>query len=95
MPPPEAGKYHFLVRNPHGLERAREIIVEVAHDAAAQIEKSTQGRIVPGSSFWIYCAELHLASYVGENDDYPPTGKLRIDQLTPQDFTLAIRWETT
>lgn len=70
-------------------------MVEVADDVVAQIEKYTRGRIVLCSSFWIYCAELHLANHVWQNDDYPPTGRLRIDQLTPEDFALAIRWETT
>ena len=94
-PPPDAGRYHFVVRNPDGLERAREVIVEVTADAAAQIERSSRGRILLRSSFWIYCAELHLANYVWQNGEYPATGSLSIDQLTPEDFTLAIRWETT
>jgi hypothetical protein len=95
MPPPDAGEYHFLVRQPDGLERAREVTVHVADDAVAQIEKSTQGRIVLSSTFWIYCAELHLANYLWRNDDYPPGGTLSVDKLSPQDFELAMRWETT
>jgi hypothetical protein len=93
--PPDAGKYHFVVRNPHGLERAREIVVAVADDAAAQIEKFTRGRIPLRNSFWVYCAERHLANYVWQHDDYPPSGRLSVDQLTPEDFAQAIRWETT
>ena len=95
LPPPVAGKYDFLVRNPHGLERAREIVVEVAADAVAEIERYTRGRIVLCSSFWIYSAERHLATYVWEHDDYPPDGRLAVEQLTLEDFDLAIRWETT
>ena len=95
VPPPDAGRYCFLVRNPHGLERAREIIVDVADDAVAQIAGFTRGRIVLCSSFWIYCAERHLANYVGQYDDYAPTGSLTVDHLTPEDFALALRWETT
>ena len=93
--PPEAGPYNFLVRNPHGLERAREIVVEVADNAVEEIERHTRGRIVLSNSFWIYCAERHLATYVWQHDDYPPKGRLRVDHLTPQDFDLATRWETT
>ncbi|HEY3024721.1 MAG TPA: hypothetical protein VGJ55_01070 [Pyrinomonadaceae bacterium] len=95
LPPPIGGKYDFLVRNPHGLERAREIVVEVAGDAVAEIERYTRGRIVLCSSFWIYCAERHLAAYVWENEDYPPLGRLIVAELTVDDFDLAIRWETS
>ena len=95
LPAPIAGKYDFLVRNPHGLERAREIVVEVARDAVAEIERYTRGRIAIRNSFWIYCAERHLATYVWKNDDYPPEGLLIVKQLTGDDFDLAIRWETT
>lgn len=95
LPPPFAGKYDFLVRNPYGLERAREIAVQVAGDAVAEIERYTRGRIVLRNSYWIYCAERHLATYVWENDDYPPEGLLIVEQLTVDDFDLAIRWETT
>ncbi len=95
LAPPDSGKYHFVVRKPDGLERPRELVVEIADGAVAQIEKFTHSRITLGSTFWIYCAELHLADYLWENEDYPPTGRLSIDHLSPADFTLAIRWETT
>jgi len=95
LPPPIAGKYDFLVRNPYGLERAREIVVAVAGKSVAEIERYTRGRIALCSSFWIYCAERHLTTYVWENDDYPPEGILIVEQLTVDDFDLAIRWETT
>ncbi len=94
-PPPVDGKYDFLVRNPHGLERARAIVVEVALEAVTEIERYTRGRIALSNSFWIYCAERHLATYVWENDDYPAKGILIVEQLTIDDFDLAIRWKTT
>ena len=93
--PPDSGEYSFVVRNPDGLERVREVVVEIADGAVAQIEKTTHGRITLGSTFWIYCAELHLADYLWEHDDYPPTGRLSVDHLSPADVALAIRWETT
>ena|SRR5438132_6402743 len=95
LPIPVEARYRFLVRNPHGLERAREIIVEVDDHVMTQIAKHTRDRIRPGNSYWIYCAERHLATYVWEHDDYPSDGQLTIDQLEPDDFELALRWETT
>ncbi len=95
LPPPLEAQYRFLVRNPHGLERARDIIVDVSDQVAAQVAKHTRDRIGPRNSFWIYCAERHLATYVWEHDDYPPDGRLTVEQLEPDDFDVAMRWETT
>lgn len=94
QPPPVAGRYYFLVRNPHGLERAREIVVEVAASAVAEIERYTRHRIALFSPFWIYSAERHLATYLWENDDYPPDARLQVQELTPDDFDLALRWDS-
>jgi hypothetical protein len=93
--PPVSGDYRFLVRHPHALERAREIVVHVTGDAIERIARHTRGRLNGHSSYWIYCAESHLATYLWEQDKYPPDGKLVLDQLTPEDFALALRWETT
>jgi hypothetical protein len=93
VPPPMAGNYHFLVRNPQSLER--EIIVEIAADAVVQIGRQTRGRILPCSSFWICCAERHLATYLWENDDYPLGDGLWVKELDPEDCMTAIRWQTT
>jgi hypothetical protein len=92
MPPPKAGSYHFMVRNPPSLER--EIIVEIADDLVVQIELKTRRRILPGSSYWICCAERHLATYLWENDDYPLGDRLCVNQLDPEDVMSAIRWKT-
>jgi len=94
-PPPIDGSYCFLVNNENLPAAPREIVVEVSGAAVAQIKKSTRGRITLSSSFWIYCAERHLATYLWENDNYPPANKLEIDPLTPEDFAQALRWETT
>jgi len=90
VPPPLSGSYHFMVRNFQGLER--EIIVEIADPVVVQVEVSTRERIRLGSSFWICCAEKHLANYVWQKDDYPPDDKLWVSQLEPEDLITAIRW---
>src|SRR5439155_21672785 len=93
VPPPMSGDFPFLVRNPENVERV--VAVEIAADAVVQVEVLTRLRILLSSSFWICCAERHLATYVWENDDYPPDGKLNVDQLTPEDLDQATRWGTT
>jgi hypothetical protein len=90
MPPPRDGNYPFLVRSPQSLERL--VAVEIADDAVVQIELQTRLRILLSNSFWICCAERHLATYVYENDDYPPGDRLRVEQLGAEECMSAIRW---
>ncbi len=94
-PPPVEGTYRFLVHPEDRLAAPREIVVEVSGAAVAEINRSTRGRITLASSFWIYCAERHLATFLWEYDDYPPEDRLRIDPLTPEDLVQAMRWERT
>ena len=91
--PSPADKYVFLVRDPHGNEL--EIMVEIDQEAVNEITLRSRGRISSGSSYWISCAERHLADYFWEHDDYPPNGTLRVELLTPRDLNLARRWGTT
>lgn len=91
VPPPITGSYPFLVRNAQSVERP--IAVEIIDAIVVQIELSTRGRITQGHSFWICCAERHLAIYVWEHDDYPQGDKLRVDRLDPDDLMTSIRWQ--
>ena len=90
MPAPSDGNYPFKVRDPKSTERV--VTVEIADDAVVQIELRTSLRILLSSSFWICCAERHLATYVYENDDYPPGDRLRVEQLGAEECMAAIRW---
>jgi len=94
-PLPAAGKYCFQVRKPNSPERERQIAVELAENIIMEIERYSRGRIALSSSFWIACAERHLAAYLWKHDDYPPDEKLTIDRLTPEDFDQAGRWGRT
>ena len=91
VPPPSEGTYLFNVRDPQSMERV--VAVEIADDAVVQIELQTSLRILLSSSFWICCAERHLANYVWEIGDYPVNNKLRVEQLDPEDVISAVRWE--
>lgn len=83
--------HHFLVRDPNGYEL--QIAVDVSDSAIEEIVRRSRGRISNGSSYWISCTERHLATYLWENDDYPPDAKLTVNQLTLDDLDLAIRWD--
>jgi hypothetical protein len=83
--------HEFLVRDPHGYEL--HITVRVSSDAIAEIGRRSWGRITNESSYWISLAERHLATYLWENDDYPPDAELEVDDLTLDDIDLARRWD--
>ena len=84
------GRHVFMVRDPQGSEL--EITVDIDQQVVNEILLRSRERISNTSSYWINCAERHLAEYLGENHIYPPDGKLTVDQLTPEDLCLAIRW---
>lgn len=88
----EGTKHFFVVRDPHGYELA--ITVDVSDSAVAEIISRSGGRLSLNSSYWICCAERHLADYLWENDDYPPEAKLEVEVLTLNDLNLARRWES-
>jgi hypothetical protein len=89
---PVVGATHeFLVRDPHEYEL--HITVQISNDARAEIAGRSRGRISNESSYWISLAERRLATYLWENDDYPPDAKLEVDDLTLDDIDLARRWD--
>lgn len=85
--------YVFVVRDPHAYEL--EIMVGIDHAAVNEIMLRSRGLISSQSSYWVACAERHLADYLWEHDDYPPDATLRVEMLTPRDLNLVHRWETT
>jgi hypothetical protein len=87
---PSIGEYDFLVRNPQSLER--QIMVEILDELVADIEQRTRRRVQSGSTYWICCAERHLAIYLWENDGYPPGDRLCVNCLDAEDVMSAIRW---
>ena len=91
--PLQAGKYEFVVFDSHGHQL--EITVEVDGKVFVEITLRSRGRISSQSSYWICCAERHLADYLWENDCYPADQRLRVEWLTPRDVNLAIRWKAT
>ena len=84
-------KHSFVVRDPHGYEL--EITVDISDAAAAEIISRSSERLPFNSSYWICCAERHLADYLWESDAYPPEARLKVDVLTLNDLNLARRWE--
>jgi hypothetical protein len=86
-------KHSFVVRDPRGYEM--EIAVDISDSAEAEIISRSSERLSSHSSYWICCAERHLANYLWENDHYPPDARLLVQVLTLDDLDLARRWEAT
>ena len=90
-PAPTGGPFQFLVRDPRNAECL--VAVDVASALFAQTTFDTRGRIELSSSFWICCAERHLANYVTENESFPDGEELTVECLDPEEVMLALRWE--
>jgi hypothetical protein len=89
-PIPTNGTFSFLGRNPAGVEC--EVAVQIANKLIFETAFSTRGRIQVSSSFWICCAERHLADYVSEHGAFPGDYKLFVEILNPEEIILARRW---
>jgi hypothetical protein len=87
----DAREHSFLVRDPHGYEL--DIAVEIDPSVVLEVFKRSEGRISADSSYWICCAERHLADYLFAEDDYPPNAQLNVKELTPDDVDYAMRWQ--
>jgi hypothetical protein len=92
IPAPTNGTYSFLVQREQDPER--EIVVTIAAELFADISLQTRGKISNSCSFWICCAERHLANYLWEKEAYPPGNRLTVDALDPDDVMSAMTWET-
>jgi hypothetical protein len=89
LPAPSNGTYRFGVSDGF-IEQ--EISVEISSRVIAEISLRTRGRVQRASSFWICCAERHLANYVSEHEECPERNELVVESLEREDILLAIRW---
>jgi hypothetical protein len=79
---------HFVVRGPNDEERR--VSVAFAETAIQLVQSSRGASSLPlNSSFWLRCAERHLATYLWEMNEVPPGGRLIVDQLLVEDQYLA------
>lgn len=91
---PAVGFRHlFLVRDPDGFEL--EIAVEIAGEIAQELASRSRGRLTADNSYWVCCAERHLAEYLYEQEDFPADARLIVDQPSLDDLNLARRWGQT
>ena len=89
-PRPTGGRCRFGVSDGF-IER--NVTVEISRSAVTEISLRTHGRIELSDSFWVSCAERHLANYVSEHADFPEDDELIVERLDREDILSALRWE--
>jgi hypothetical protein len=82
--------FRFIVSEPQNTQR--EVTVRVADYLITDTATRTRERIHALSSFWICCAERHLANYLTEHSDFPEDNRLIVDGLDCEEVMSAIRW---
>ena len=91
-PAPVDGQFSFLVRNPQDLES--EVTVKVAEECLQTMPLQARTRVPISSSFWISCAENHLAEYLWEHNAFPIDNKLIVDCVNPEEIISATQWSS-
>jgi hypothetical protein len=89
-PAPIDGRFSFLVRNPQDLES--EVTVEVTGECLQTMPLHARERVPLSNSFWISCAENHLAEYLWEHNAFPIDNKLMVDCASPAEIISATQW---
>jgi hypothetical protein len=87
-----ASECHFIVGSNGGV-RSIKVEFNEAAIALVQAQRESSTPLSLTSSFWLHCAERHLATYLWENDGYPPNGRLMVDWLTAEDLGMVLRFE--
>jgi hypothetical protein len=91
-PAPVDGQFSFLVRNPQDLES--EVTVEVTGECLQKMPLHARERVPLSSSFWVSCAENHLAEYLWQHDAFPIDNALMVDCVSPAEIISATLWRS-
>jgi hypothetical protein len=87
---PVDGQFSFLVRNPQDLQS--EVTVAVTAESLRTMPSHVRERVPLSSSFWISCAENHLAEYLWEHNAFPIDNKLMVECMSPEEIISATQW---
>ena len=80
----------FIVRSPAGQEH--DVLVEIDGEAIGYVQHMTGHRVAPDSSFWTSRARRLLSEFLWNEGKVPPTRRLVLKELDPEDFLIAERW---
>jgi len=80
----------FMVQQDSGIER--EIKAGFTPTVIEGLRIRRRVALSESSMFWLVCAESYLARYLWEMNEFPPNGRLVIDELPPDELMLALHW---
>jgi DNA-binding response OmpR family regulator len=80
----------FLITDPNGGEH--EVTVVIEDESVSYVERMTRRRLPPDNSFWTQRAERTLAEYLWNEGETPPTGRLTVKPVQPDELPVAERW---
>ena len=80
----------FLVQRDD--EPQHELHVSFSARLIAELKTRRRSPLSDASVFWLVCAENCLATYLWEQDQFPPNYALAIDELAPEQLMLALHW---
>jgi len=80
----------FLVQRDDEPEREIRVCFDESLIASLRIRRRIP--LSETSIFWLVCAESCLAKYLWEENQYPPNGRLIINELSPDELMLALHW---
>jgi hypothetical protein len=80
----------FLVQRED--EKECEIKVAFEEEVVDRLRIRRRFPLSATSLFWLVCAESCLATYLWEQDNYPPDGRLVIGYLPPDELMLGLHW---
>lgn len=85
-----AADCRFKVLSPRRGEGAITVCFDVS--LVARIAQQRRASLRMASLFWALCAQVKLAAYLRNADDFPTDGKLVIAELSEDEMLLAAHW---
>lgn len=87
----EPNERRFAVISPSGEEH--EVLVEIDAEAVGYVERLTRRNLPPENSFWTAQAKRLLTDFLWNEGKVPPTRRLVVRDVDPDELPIAARWE--
>lgn len=92
VPVREPNERRFIVISPEG--REYEVLVEIDAEAVGYVERMTRRSLPPENSFWTSQAKRLLTDFLWNEGKVPPTRRLIVRDVNPDELSVAARWES-
>jgi len=81
----------FIVKSPDGQQH--DVLVEIDEEVIGYVRRMTGRRLAANSSFWTSQAGRLLSEFLWDEGKVPPTRRLVLNDLDPEELMIAARWE--